>query len=142
MQPWRQHIYFLEFVLVVIPVALFVIVTSILLVGFATEEPRVALKILPFWIGGCMGTFALWSMYFRLYKNQTIHTFKKLPYATLVCGIFANAIPVFYFGTFSAVKLDRLVFSLALLVPIFVAIHWTFALLKAGRNVSSQNEQA
>jgi hypothetical protein len=140
MQPWRQHFYFVEFLLVAIPVALFVIVTPILLLGLATEELRVALKILPFWIGGCMGAFALWSMYFRLYKEQATQTFKELPYVTLGCGIVANAIPVLYFGTFDVTKPDRLIFSLALLVPIFVAIHWVFALRSSDNMRSSQNE--
>jgi hypothetical protein len=130
-----QQIYFLEFVVIAIPAVLFDIFTLPMLMGVApSANPIFSLQLLLLWIGGCMGTYALWSMYFRIYKNQSVRTLKELPLIPLGCGIIANAIPVFYF-IFTVTKPNQaafVAFCLAFLAPTYVAIHWAFALLKVG----------
>ena len=96
MQPWRQYIYIMEVVLVATPVVPFMFFTGVALGMLATKETIVALKILPFWFGGCLGTFALWSMCVRIYQFRSIRTFKELPYVTLGYGVFSNTMLIFY----------------------------------------------
>jgi hypothetical protein len=131
MQQWRQYVYFLEFVLVAIPATLYEFMTLFLLAGLAGSSPNAALQLFVLWIGGCMGIYALWSMYARLIYNKSVHTISELPWITLGCGIIANAVAVFYF-IFTVTKPDQVAFvafCLAFLAPAYVSIHWAFALL-------------
>lgn len=131
MQRWLEHFYFLEFVLVAIPVAIFQICTLPLLIGvLPSADPIFSLQLFVLWIGGCFGTYALWAMYFRIYKNQSAKSLSDLPLLPLAVGIAANAVPVFYF-IFSVTKPNQLAFvafCLAFLAPVYVSIHWAFAL--------------
>lgn len=105
------------------------------------ERPHLALIIFDFntsqdgrllWIGGCLGTYALWSMYFRIYNNESAQALSDLPLLPLAAGIVANAVPVFYF-IFTITKPDQVAFvafCLAFLAPSYVSLHWAFVLLR------------
>lgn len=133
---WPQWGYFLEFIFVAIPVAIFDFITLPLLIGVAPRaDPTFSVVLSCLWIGGCFGTYALWSMYFRLYENKSARTFRDLPLIALGCGITANSIPVFYF-IFTVTKSNQaafVAFCLAFLAPTYVSFHWASALLRNGK---------
>jgi hypothetical protein len=131
MEWWRQKIYMLEFVLVVLPATIFLFFTFFLLAGLAGSNPRFALQLFILWLGGCLGTYALWTMYVRLLNNKLVSNLKELPLILLACGIISNAVPVFYF-LFTVAKLEQFIFTLLCFAPAIVAFHWIYTLKFVG----------
>jgi hypothetical protein len=136
MNQWLQQFYFFEFVLVVVPVTLFIIFTLFLLISYAGTgaNPSFAFKLLLLWVGGAMGTYALWSMYFRIYKNKSVQSITELPLLALGFGIVANAIPLIYSFLYST-KSGLLFYVLLGFSPVIVALHWSFALMCAAKEI-------
>ena len=131
MQRWRQHLYFAEFVLVAVPIAILQFCTLPLLIRvLPSAAPAFSLLLFALWVGGCFGTYALWSMYFRIYKNQGVQSLTELPWLPLAAGTTANVVPVFYF-IFSVTKPNQwavVASCLVLLAPVYVSIHWVSVL--------------
>lgn len=128
MQQLRQYIYWFEFILVAIPATFFLFLTIFLLAGLAGSNPGFSLQLFVLWIGGCMGVYALWSMFVRLLNNKLVNSVRELPLLSLACGMVANAVPVFYFFLI-VTKPEQLAFALFCISPAIVALHWTFALM-------------
>jgi len=131
MKEWQKNLYFAEFLLVAVSSAFFILGSLFLLLGLATAVARSAALLLPIWIGGAMGTYALWSLYFKIYDERSGLRVDELPWFTLTCGMLANLMGVVFF-IFQARGREDVLLSLVGLIPIAIAVHWTYILMKLG----------
>lgn len=133
MKSWQKYFYYPEAVLSLGCSTLLMAIACIFVPGVALDSLRYsglsgfAWAPVLLWAGGMMGTYALWSLFFKIEEGKRGFKITELPWVSVICGMAANIYPVAWFLIEASRPSDVLI-SLAFLTPCIAATHWIWFL--------------